>query len=80
MIIGRKRKKEKRIPFWNGVSIFEKLALIICPFSITFILYLLFELTGFVEWIRICMSIGTMIILGILIYFWSDWMSHREWN
>ena len=80
MIIGRKRKKEKRIPFWNGVSIFEKLALIICPFSITFILYLLFETMGYAEWIRILMSIGSMIILSIIIYFWSDWMSKREWD
>ena len=80
MIIGRKRKKEKRIPFWNGVSIFEKLALIICPFSITFILYLLFETMGYAEWIRILMSIGSMIILSIIIYFWSDWMSKMEWD
>ena len=80
MIIGRKRKKEIRIPFWNGVSIFEKIALIVCPFSATLMLYLLFESAGFDEWIRILMSIGSMVILSILIYFFADFMSRREWD
>ena len=76
--IYKEREIHKRVPLFAGMSIIEKFIMITAPVFIIFILYILLDFTGYLQWIRLGMSIGITIILWVLIYFFASFMSRRD--
>jgi len=77
--INRESNKHKKVPLFAGMSLIEKFIMITAPIGITFIIYTMSDFLEYVWWIRLCMSIGITIILWILIYFFAEFVSKRDW-
>ena len=63
---------------FSSVSIIEKFIIIVLPILQTYIVYIMLDMTGLILCIRLLIAIGIEIILMILIYFFSNWMSSLD--
>jgi len=56
--IYKTKEIHKRVPLFAGMSFIEKFIMVTAPVFITFMIYILSDFTGYLQWIRVVMSIG----------------------
>ena len=68
------RYNNQNFSVWDSMSFIEQIAMIGLPFMLGFIFYMMLDITGFIWWLRIIISVGMVggcigLIVGLVSFF-----------
>ena len=71
----RGRVDNSNFSSWDSMSIIEKFAIIVLPCMMLFMIYTMLDMWILLWWIKLIISIGVIVLLGIIIFIIADWLS-----
>tara|TARA_Y100001970_G_scaffold289885_1_gene421634 strand:+ start:2270 stop:2545 length:276 start_codon:yes stop_codon:yes gene_type:complete len=73
-LYGNRYNNSQNFSVWDSMSFIEQIAMIGLPIMLGFIFYMMLDITGFIWWLRIIISVGMVagcigLITAIVNYF-----------
>ena len=73
-LYGNRYNNRQNFSVWDSMSFIEQIAMIGLPIMLGFIFYMMLDITGFIWWLRIIISVGMVagcigLITAIVNYF-----------
>ena len=75
---GRHRGSSYEVSVWDNMSIIEKFAMVFLPCAMCCMFYVMLDITGWIWWLRLILSIGIVSIVISLIWLIVTWLTGYE--